>query len=75
MCSAAIEPPKDHREGIMLMASGLCSRAERKSVEDFREHYRTCKWCQAYVRQVLDDSHYAISEVGWWNGYGDRDIA
>ncbi len=56
----------------MLMASRLCELAEQTPVYDFRAHFETCGWCQQYVEQETADAPYAISEVGWWNGHGDR---
>lgn len=63
-------PPKNHLEAVMLMASRLCGSTPNPA-EDFRSHYQECDWCHSYVEQEMANTGFTISEVGWWNGYGD----
>lgn len=68
-------PPSDENEVLQLAAAKACSPETSFLVHDFRDHFKACPWCQEYVKQYRDEETSAISEVGWWSGRADRDIA
>jgi hypothetical protein len=75
MSTTTISPPKNEEEALQLAAAKACQPDTSFLSNDFREHFRSCSWCFEYARQFREEAPSAISEVGWWSGRAERDIA